>query len=64
MNAQARAKVDRWINANFDREAITVEDWPMLPAGKRIIDREGGEMVVFYDWLREKVEYRFPDKDR
>lgn len=57
-----REKVDRWIAANFEPDAITVDDWPLLPAGKRITDREGDQMLVYYDLLYDRVKTARPDE--
>jgi hypothetical protein len=47
----ADAMVQDFIKANFQAGAVTVEGFPLFPAGKRLIDRKGGEMVVYYDLL-------------
>jgi hypothetical protein len=58
----ADTMVQDFINANFQPDAVTVEDFPLFPAGKRLIDRKGGEMVVYYDLLMDRVNYVYPDK--
>ena len=55
-------KVMSWIADNFQLNKITIEDFPLLPKGKRIIDANGEEMLVYYDFLREKIVYIFPEK--
>lgn len=55
-------KVMSWIEANFHIDKITIKDFPLFPAGKRIIDKTGNEMLVYYDFLREKIVYIFPEK--
>jgi hypothetical protein len=51
-----------FINANFLPDAVTVKNFPLFPAGKRLIDRKGGEMVVYYDLLMDRVNYIYPDE--
>jgi hypothetical protein len=60
----ADTKVRDFINANFQAGAVTVKDFPLFPAGKRLIDRKGGEMVVYYDLLMDRVNYVYPDERR
>ena len=55
-------KVMSWIADKFHLNKITIEDFPLLPKGKRIIDANGEEMLVYYDFLREKIVYIFPEK--
>jgi hypothetical protein len=58
----ADTMVQDFINANFLPDAVTVKDFPLFPAGKRLIDRKGGEMVVYYDLLMDRVNYVYPDE--
>lgn len=53
-------KVLSWIADNFHIDKITIKDFPLLPKGKRIIDANGEEMLVYYDFLHDKVDYAFP----
>lgn len=55
--------VAEWIEGSFEPGAIKVTDFPAFPYGKLITDRNGDTMVVFWDILRDKVDYRFPDGD-
>ncbi|KQL54067.1 hypothetical protein AN964_11540 [Heyndrickxia shackletonii] len=49
-----------WIKNHFDMSAIVVEDFNVLPYGKRILDMEGNEMTVFYDFWTGNVKELFP----
>ena len=61
--SKAREKaVSDWIAENFVLEAVTVEPFDLFPYGRRVIDQQGGEMVVYFDLMAEKVVYCFPDK--
>lgn len=53
-------KVLSWIADNFYLDKITIEDFPLFPKGKRIIDANGEEMLVYYDFFQDKVDYAFP----
>ena len=56
-------KVLSWIADNFHIDKITIKDFPLFPAGKRIIDKTGNEMLVYYNFLYDKVDYAFPDME-
>lgn len=55
-------KVQKWIEQNFVINDIRIEDFPLFPGGKRIIDRNNDEMVVYWDFLHNKIDYVFPKK--
>lgn len=50
-----------WIDKNFDRDLVQINDFPLFPAGKRVIDAQKGEMVVFWDLATETIKYIFSD---
>ncbi|MEZ0117835.1 UNVERIFIED_ORG: hypothetical protein ABRZ91_001792 [Heyndrickxia coagulans] len=54
-------QIMEWIANHFDLSAITVEDFPALPAGKRIIDNTGAEMAIFWDIFKGQVKEIFPN---
>ncbi|MCM2603749.1 hypothetical protein NDQ57_03405 [Rossellomorea marisflavi] len=60
MNKQYEGKVLNWIKDHFDMSAIVVEDFNVLPYGKRILDMDGGEMAVFYDFFTGEIKQLFP----
>jgi hypothetical protein len=49
-----------FINANFLPGAVVVKDFPLFPAGKRLIERNGDEMTVYYDYFSNCVNYIYP----
>lgn len=51
-------KVTEWIDANFETDEITIEEFPLLPKGKVITDKNGHKMLVYYDFLYCKVEIK------
>jgi hypothetical protein len=55
-------KVLAWINQHFSINQIKVEDFPVFPGGKRIIDHTGVHMVVYWDILHERVDYYIPEQ--
>ena len=59
----AREKaVLNWIAENFEPEAVRVEPFDLFPHGRRVIDAQGGEMIVFWDLATNTVKYEFPQK--
>ena len=60
----ADTMVQDFINANFLLGAVAIKDFPLFPAGKRLIDRNGDEMTVYYDYTTDCVNYIYPDKGR
>jgi hypothetical protein len=53
-------KVLSWISENFEHRSVTVEDFPLFPAGKRVIDGKGDELVAYFDLITDSVNYEFP----
>lgn len=62
MEKQCEKIVVDWIKSHFDMSSIVVEDFNVLPYGKRILDMEGNEMAVFYDYWTCGVKELFPDE--
>jgi hypothetical protein len=58
----AQKKVDQWIEQNFVLSAIKVIPYHLFPFGQRIIDCHGDEMLVYFDFLTDKVKYVFPSE--
>jgi hypothetical protein len=54
--------VQTFISDNFVPGAVTIEDFPLFPAGKRLIDHTGTEMVIYFDLLTNEVKHVFPKK--
>lgn len=59
-NNQYENKVIEWITNHFDMSAIVVEDFNVLPYGKRILDMDGREMAVFFDFFTGDIKHMFP----
>jgi hypothetical protein len=57
-----KQKVIEFIEQNFHLDQIKVEDYPLFPSGQLITDKEGGQMVVFYDFLHGRIETVLPKK--
>lgn len=59
---QYEQKVMNWIEDNFDMDAIVVEDFTILPYGKRILDMQGKELAVFFDYWTDQVKHLLPQE--
>ncbi len=59
---QYEQKVMGWIKQNFDLDAIVIEDFTILPYGKRILDMHGQEMAIFYDYWTDQVKHLLPQE--
>ena len=53
----AAEKVKAWISEHYDEGSVTVEAFPGLPGGHRVIDSKGDEMLVFYDFMSDTVRH-------
>lgn len=58
-----KIEVMNFIEDKFNMEAIRLEELPEFPCGVRIIDAEGGHMVVYWNLLYGRVDYVFRDKE-
>ena len=59
---QYEQKVMNWIEDNFDMSEIVVEDFTILPYGKRILDMQGKELAVFFDYWTDQVKHLLPQE--
>lgn len=50
-------KVMEWIEVNFNIEDIEIEDFPLLPGGKVIKDRDNNKMLVYFHILHNEIRY-------
>ncbi|MGG4039293.1 hypothetical protein [Heyndrickxia ginsengihumi] len=62
MEKQCKKIVTDWIINHFDVSSIVIEDFNVLPYGKRILDMEGNEMAVFYDYWAGNVKKLHADE--
>ncbi|MBF0707988.1 MULTISPECIES: hypothetical protein [Bacillaceae] len=53
------AKVIDWITSEVETESCTMQDYPVYHWGKRVIDRSGDYLIVYFHPLLEKVVYTF-----
>lgn len=56
MTNKEKAVMD-FIDENFDQQFFTIVDFPLFPAGKRVIDKSGQEILVYFDLLYDKVTF-------
>jgi hypothetical protein len=62
MESTPSEKVMKFIADNFENiDDLTIEDFPLLPYGKRIIDKDGGEMVMYWDVLKQRIKWAMPE---
>lgn len=52
-------KVMDWITSEVEVESCTMQDYPVYQSGKRVIDRSGDYLIVYFHPLLEKVVYTF-----
>ncbi len=52
------AKVKAWIADHFDLGAVEIKPFELLPAGHRVIDKHGREILVYYDILTDQIIYK------
>ncbi|MGG1685105.1 hypothetical protein [Pseudalkalibacillus sp. NRS-1564] len=48
------AKVIDWITSEVETESCTMQDYPVYHWGKRVIDRSGDYLIVYFHPLLEK----------
>jgi hypothetical protein len=58
-----RDKVLEFLKDNFEIDKFVLEDCNFMPGGIFIKDKEGKTMLFFYDFMKDKVEYWFEEKD-
>ncbi len=61
MTIDPKKIVMEWIEENFDMNSIEVEDYPWMLGGTLIRDKEGKEMVAFYEFMKNQVDVLFPN---
>ncbi|WP_245998281.1 hypothetical protein [Siminovitchia terrae] len=59
---QYEQKVMDWIKDKFDMDSIVIEDFNVMPYGKRIMDMHGQEMAVFFDYWTDQVKHILPQE--
>ena len=52
--------VMKFIEENFEPSAITIEKSNLLPFAQIVKDATGGQMIVYYDLLKDVVSFKFP----
>ncbi len=49
-----------WVEKNFELESVEIEDYPMMLGGTLIRDKQGKEVIAFYEFVKNQVEVIFP----
>lgn len=52
-----KTKVIEWINEHFNAEKFELLDFPLLPGGTILKDKQGAQLLVYYDFLRGQIKY-------
>ena len=58
------ARVIDEVYNNFHKEDVTLERFKALPCGILVTDINGDTIIFFWDVLKQKVKWFFPDKNR
>ena len=64
MSAEARAKVQDYIAKHFDTAAVTLKPIDWMPGGVIVQDKNGDEMLVWWDFVNDTIKTDFPKKGR
>lgn len=54
----ASDKVKAWIADNFEMDAVKVEPFELVPGGHTVTDSKGEQILVWYDFIRDRIEYK------
>lgn len=52
-----KAKVMEWIEKHFNVENFELLDFPLFPGGTILRDKQGAQLLVYYDFLRSQIKY-------
>jgi hypothetical protein len=44
-----------WITDHYSLSDITMKDFPKLPGGTLITNKEGKQLLIFFDYLNKRV---------
>gem|GEM_PF-5956651 len=58
-----RQRVMEHVNKAFVSGTVQISEFPALPGGVLVRDKEGGEAVFYWDILRDEIAFTWPDKD-
>lgn len=56
-------EVENFINENFEVEKFSISDCKLFPAGKILTDREGNEILIYFDINADKVVFKFMEEN-
>jgi hypothetical protein len=52
-----KAKVMQWIQQYFNTENFEIIDFPLFPGGTILKDKQGAQLLVYWDFLRGEIKY-------
>ena len=64
MSTPEHRLVRKWIEQNFCLNAVQIEPYESLMGGRKVIDRNGDEILVFFDFVTQSVEQIYLDKTK
>ncbi|TLS36854.1 hypothetical protein [Pseudalkalibacillus caeni] len=53
----AKQRINDWISSEVDLRGITIQNYPSLPYGHRLVDKKGDYILVCIDTKRNIVIY-------
>lgn len=56
-------EVEKFINENFEVNQFSINDCKLFPAGKILTDREGNEILIYFDINADKVVFKFMEEN-
>jgi len=59
---EMRERVMEFLREQLELDKVILEKCDLMPGGVFVKDREGKSMLVFYDFMKDKVDYWFEDE--
>lgn len=59
---EMRERVMEFLREQLELDKFVLEKCNFIPGGVFVKDREGKSMLVFYDFMKDKVDYWFEDE--
>ncbi len=47
----------QYLQENFDLEHFQVSDFPLMPGGKILKGKQGGELLIYWDILQQQIKW-------
>ncbi|TCO54468.1 hypothetical protein EV203_1521 [Caldanaerobacter subterraneus] len=59
---EMRERVMEFLKEQLELDKFTLEECHFMPGGVFVKDGEGKSMLVFYDFMKDKVDYWFENE--